>query len=122
MQQIKIENIIKVSSNKIYAGAHWRERSKLKENYLWLTKSPFKKLKPVSGKVDLDFQFFFASRALDSSNLGYMAKMIEDCLVTYGILQDDSIKYVGQISLESFKSKEKDQDYCILTLNEKTIL
>jgi hypothetical protein len=122
MQQIKIENIIKVSSNKIYAGAHWRERSKLKESYLWLTKSPFKKLKPVNGKVDLDFQFFFASRPLDSSNLGYMAKMIEDCLVTYGILQDDSIKYVGQISLESFKSKEKDQDYCILTLNEKTIL
>ena len=122
MQQIKIENIIKVSSNKIYAGAHWRERSKLKESYLWLTKSPFKKLKPVNGKVDLDFQFFFASRPLDSSNLGYMAKMIEDCLVTYEILQDDSIKYVGRISLESSKSKEKDQDYCILTLNEKTIL
>lgn len=121
MQEVKIENIVKVSSNEIYAGKHWTARKKLKDSYLWLTVGPFKKLNPVREKVDLDFKFYWGSRALDSSNCSYLCKVLEDCLVHHKILQDDTIKFVGKVSMESFKSNSKDQDYCVLTIIDKKI-
>ena len=111
------KDLPKVSTNEIYAGKHWRARQKLKESYLWLTCSEIKKLQPVIGKVDLDFTFYFKSRPIDSSNTAYMAKLIEDCLVHYGILKNDDVKFVGKISLESKKS---DQDLCELEIKKFT--
>lgn len=116
MKEIRIDNIIKVSSNEIYAGKHWTARKKLKDSYLWLTAGPFKKLQPVKEKVDLDFKFYWGSRALDSSNCSYLCKVLEDCLVYYKILQDDTIKFVGKVSMESSKSKDKAVDYCVITI------
>jgi hypothetical protein len=106
-------DIIKVSSNAIYAGTHWTKRKKLKEDYLWLTKK-FQHLTPIHEKVDLDFKFYFKSHPLDSSNCFFLVKMIEDCLVTYGVLKGDSIQYVRKVSVESGKDKAK--DHCILTI------
>jgi hypothetical protein len=117
MQQIIIKDLPKVSSNKIYAGTHWTKRNKLKESYLWITKGPFSKLKPVESLCDLTFEFYFVKNALDSSNCGYMAKMLEDCLVECKILQGDTIKHVRKITLQSLKSQFKDSDTCVITIN-----
>ena len=112
--KIILNNLIKVSSNQIYAGMHWRGRHKLKNDYLFLTNS-FKDLEAIEGKVDLDFKFYFKKNALDSSNCSYLAKVIEDCLVHHKVLKGDTIKYVGKVSMESFKTV--DNDYCIITTN-----
>lgn len=117
-QEIIIKDLPKVSSNKIYAGAHWSKRNKLKDSYLLLTKMPFKKLMPVEGLVDLTFDFYFTRNALDSSNCSYMAKMLEDCLVEWKVLKNDTIKYVRSIKLISSKYKLKEADYCVITINE----
>ncbi len=117
MQEVIIENIVKISTNAIYAGTHWTKRKKLKDSYLWLTKGPFKLLKPAEGKVDIDFTFFWAGRALDSSNVSFLVKMLEDCLVEYGIIKDDTIKHVGRVSMESKKSKSGSRgDYCVINI------
>lgn len=116
MQEIRLENIIKQSANQIYAGIHWTKRKKIKDSYLWLTKAPFSRLQPVKEKINLRFDFFWGGRALDSSNCFFMAKMIEDCLVEYGILQDDTHEFVGKIIIESHKSKLKNMDYCVITI------
>jgi len=115
--KIKIDNILKISTNKIYAGVHWTKRNEIKDGYLLLTKKQFKALDPIIDKVDLLFSFYFTKNAFDSSNCSYMAKMIEDCLVKYGVLKDDTIKYVGKISLTSQRDKTQD-DYCILEINK----
>lgn len=117
--EVKIDTI-KVSSNKIYAGCHWRTRAKLKGDYLLITKAPFKALTPVEGKVDISFTFFFTGRALDSSNCSYMAKMLEDCLVSYGVLKNDTIEFVGKVSMEAVKIKEKVNDYCVIKITNIT--
>jgi hypothetical protein len=116
--EIIIKDLIKVSSNQIYAGQHWTKRKKLKDDYLWLT-TPFKSLPKISEKVDLDFKFFFGSKPLDSSNCGFLVKILEDCLVHYGVLQGDTIKFVGKVSMESFKSRQKDTNYCVININLK---
>ena len=114
--EIVIRDLIKVSSNKIYAGMHWTARKRLKDNYLMIT-SPFKRMCPIDEKVDLDFKFYFTKNVLDSSNCSFLAKMLEDCLVHHGVLKDDSIKYVGRVSIQSFKSEEKESDYCVININ-----
>jgi hypothetical protein len=85
MIRIRFDNIIKVSSNKIYAGMHWRNRAKMKEDYKLLLYNDLIKIKPIKYKVSLNFKFYWKSKALDSSNCSYMAKMIEDCLVRKNI-------------------------------------
>ena len=117
IQQIVVDNIIKVSSNKIYAGEHWRKRAKMKEDYFWITKVPFKKLAPIKEKVNLDFVFYFSGRLLDSSNCSYAAKILEDCLVAHGVLKDDTTKQIGRVSLESRKSEEKKADWCLIEIS-----
>lgn len=114
---IIIKDIIKISTNKIYASTKWYVRANSKKDYLALTQNQFKALEPITDKVDLSFSFYFTKNALDSSNCSYMAKMIEDCLVEYGVLKDDTIKYVGKISLTSQRDKTKD-NYCILEITK----
>lgn len=115
IQTITFKNLPKISTNEIYAGKHWRNRQKIKTDYLWATHNEIKNLKPINYKVNLDFTFYFASRPLDSSNTTYMAKLIEDCLVYHQIIKNDDIKYIGRVSLESKKSKIK-EDYCQLSI------
>lgn len=116
IKTIEVDNIIKISTNKIYAGIHFRVRVKHKKDYLWLTKTMFKKLEPITEKVDLKFTFHFTKSPLDSSNCSYMGKLLEDCLVTYGVLKNDTIKYVGNVTYESVKSKEKRPDWCVINI------
>lgn len=111
---IKID-IEKISTNEIYAGRHWRTRQKHKENYLILTNC-FKNYDLIEDKVDIHIDFYFKGRALDSSNCSYMFKLIEDCLVKHKVLKDDTIKYVGKVSMQSY-NKAKD-NYAIIKIKK----
>jgi hypothetical protein len=116
--QIRFDDLIKVSTNEIYSGGAavpWK-RKKLKEDYLMLTHNALKDIKPIKGKVDLDFVFYFKKHLLDSSNCSYASKLIEDCLVAKGVLKNDSEKYVGRLSMES--TRTDGPDYCQLTITK----
>lgn len=103
---IELLDLPKISTNKIYAGVHWTGRKHQKDLYLMATKYDMKKIEKIESKVDLEFIFYFKSRVLDSSNCSYMGKLLEDCLVAHGVLQDDTIKYVGKVSYQSFKGDQ----------------
>lgn len=107
--------IIKKSLNSIYSGMHWKKRADLKDAYLSLLRNKLSVLEPVTRKVDLNFTFYFKTTPLDSSNCAFMVKMIEDCLVHYGVLKNDTIEYVGKVSMQSVKIKG-DNDYCELEI------
>jgi len=114
---IIFNNIIKVSTNEIYAGVHWRKRKRMKDNYLLMYKIQLRQIRPCTNKVNLFFHFYFKSKKLDSSNCSYMAKILEDCLVTYKVLKNDSNTYVGMFGVQSHKSKKgKEYDYCCLQI------
>lgn len=116
MYKFKIDLPDKVSANATYAGVHWAKRKKWKDNML-LACLCFKRAESIEKIVDVDYTFYFKSRALDSENCAFMGKMITDCMVKYGILQDDSIKYVRRVSYESRKSPNK-TDYVEIELTE----
>jgi len=120
MYKLKLEFEMpkKLSLNKIYAGAHWRERKSEKEMYLWevmRSLKGFKITKPFNFPVELHFTFIFSRNALDCSNCAYMGKMIEDGIIYKSILPDDSIKYVSKVSYTSIKGKE---NKIILEIND----
>lgn len=111
-QKIAIVLPKKVSANVIYAGKHWTFRAKIKEVYLRDT-IEFKNLKKVKEKCDLRFDFYFKGKTLDSSNCLYMAKMLEDCLVHYKILKNDTIEFVEDFTV---KSQKGTADKVIITI------
>lgn len=117
--QIKLDPIIKVSANQYYAGRHFSVRKKHKDGYKIITNG-FKNYKPIDCMVDISIEFFYKTRALDSSNNSAMFKMIEDCLVEHGVLKDDTIKYVGWVSMKSTKDKTANNDYAVITI-KKTV-
>src|SRR5210317_36297 len=101
-----IRMVQKESTNKIYAGVHWRTRQALKDNYLYeimACKSQF--YTPSKYPIDLEIEFEFNGRALDSSNCSFMGKIVEDCLVKIGIFPDDSIKYIRSVKYTAIKGK-----------------
>ncbi len=112
--EIIVKDLPKISTNTIYAGVHWTARKKHKEAFLWLT-AHFKRLEKITGKVDIDFHFFFAKNPLDSSNVSYAVKLLEDSLVTYGVIEGDSPKFVRKISMQSQKGES---DYCIINITK----
>ena len=109
--------IIKVSLNKYYEGTHFSIRKKHKDNYVVLTNG-FKSYKPIDCKVDIDMDFYYKTRALDSSNNAGMFKLIEDCIVKHGILKDDNINFVGRVAMESHKDKTASEDYVVITIKK----
>jgi hypothetical protein len=117
--EITLIDLPKISTNKIYAGVHWTGRKHQKDLYLMATKYDMKKIEKIKSKVDLEFTFYFKSRVLDSSNCSYMGKLLEDCLVAHGVLQDDTIKYVGKVSYQSLKGSENKTIIKIITQDYK---
>ena len=111
IQSVTIPLPYKVSTNAIYAGAHWRIRAKYKDMMRWAMLLSIAKLKPVTS-CSMRFEFFFKKKPLDCSNCSFMAKMIEDCLVEHKIIADDSPQYVTSITLTSSRGN----DEVILTL------
>jgi hypothetical protein len=87
-----------VSTNKIYAGAHFSKRAKLKEEFMWLfhtVKIDKDAFASFSGPLHLEFWYTFSKRPFDSDNCSYMSKMLLDCLVSGGHIESDTIKHVS---------------------------
>ena len=115
MQEVILKDFIKVSTNKIYESKSWFYRKKIKDDYAkWFLeyKSKFNK---IDDPVHIEFDFYFKSHSLDCSNVSFMAKMIEDCLVSNKILVDDNNCWVKSVKYSSQKSNDK-TTYCILKL------
>ena len=112
----------KVSTNAIYSGIHWRKRKQIADYFHNLTRTDCKQLKQITKKVNIDFEFYFKSRYLDSSNCSFMWKMIEDSLVKNWLLKDDTNKYVWKISFNSMLiekklRKELESDFIRIIIN-----
>lgn len=104
----------KVSLNRIYAGVHFRERSRHKDDY-HLAVLCAGVAEPYSGTfpVHVHYHFRLHGTPLDISNHAYMLKMVEDGLVARGILPGDEPKYVARISVTAEKDKADEVDVTI---------
>lgn len=97
----KGEASIKISTNKIYEGIHWGQRKTLKDRFLDTTQRVCDPIESVqSYPVEIWYRFIFVSRPLDTLNCAYMAKIIEDCFRSLGIIEDDDLKCVAGSFIE----------------------
>ena len=112
--KITLKDIPKVSTNKFYEGTHWSKRKTIKDQILLLTKKKFKEIDFIDNKVDIHFTFNWQKNPLDSDNNSFLVKCLIDCLVKYGVLKNDTITYVGRVSMESVK--EKTENYVEIEL------
>lgn len=96
----------KVSLNAVYSGIHWAKRKNLADTYHMAVKVALIQAKLPQIKefpVDVTYEFTFKKNALDSSNCAFMAKMVEDSLVTNGFFPDDTPKYIRSVKYISKK-------------------
>lgn len=93
------------STNAMYAGQHWTRRKKHKAAAAAAVDSA------LSGKLGDQFDAAViitvtphlgkGRRGYDVSNYSYTLKLIEDCLVSRGILKDDTADRVGEIRIKA---------------------
>lgn len=104
----------KVSLNRIYAGVHFRERSRLKDDYrLAVLCAPTVKRYEGQYPVAVHYHFRIYGSRLDVSNHAYMLKMVEDALVECGVIQGDEQKYVASITMTAEKGDFDEVDVTI---------
>ena len=70
---------IKISANKIYAGAHFATRNKLKKDFYLIVNSQTKYKVPYE-KFEIEFNFFWQKNVPDADNNYLIAKMILDII------------------------------------------
>ena len=101
--EIILYDLPKLSLNKWYAGAHWTERKRIKDNYSLIIRNQFNVTLSKEKKYHVSYSFLFKGSPLDASNCGAMVKLIEDI-----IFEDDNYKIIKSITIQSGKSKKKD--------------
>ena len=117
---LEFDEHMKFSLNKVWAwwpGTQWvrKKAADLWHDEIWYYLEE-NKIKKIDEKVDFYFEFFFKTRALDSSNCSAMGKMIEDGLKydknknKKWILVDDTNSQVGKFLLESVKLDKKQKE------------
>lgn len=114
---LNLDMVLKVSTNQIYSGVHYRRRMKHKKLYQWEVLRAIREqnISPVhSYPVVLIFYFYFSKNQLDSSNCSYMGKLIEDALVKHEIFTDDRPVYVKAPYYESRKTNKGEKDKIVL--------
>ncbi len=92
------------STNAAYSGQHWTNRVKHKRNAVMavLVALPlnYKKFaNPV--RVEVTPQLEKGKKFYDVSNYSYTYKLIEDALVSRGVLQNDTSAFVTQVCFMS---------------------
>ncbi len=96
---IELSGLPKISLNKWYAGTHWTQRKKIKDDYKVIVYSQHRETYNIP--CDTEYVFMFKSRPLDASNCVAMAKMIEDIL-----FPNDGYKIVRSVKYSSIKGNE----------------
>lgn len=102
----------KISTNAIYSASNWHIRDNHKKKF---RKVLFVAQPITEFPIEIHFNFHLKGKQLDCTNLSYMAKLIEDCMVVKGILPDDSPKYVSKVVLQGTKAKE---NYCEIQIKK----
>lgn len=102
MEKIILRKLTKISLNKWYAGVHWSERNRIKNEYKIIIKSQYKNVFPKNKKYFVEYDFFFKNKPLDASNCVAMVKLIEDI-----IFEDDKFDIIIGIKISSRKNKDE---------------
>lgn len=103
----------KISTNSIYAGIHWATRKKLADTY-HKALIEHKNKKVTEYPVEITYIFTFKAKPLDTTNCTFMAKMLEDGLVGYGIIEDDDPTHVSFTGIYSQKGDTDTVDIHII--------
>jgi hypothetical protein len=91
------------SLNDYYAGEHWSERKKTRDQFHLLVKSkaPNVHVEEYPVSVDCEVRFGDGRKQLDSVNTAAVCKVITDGLQECGVLDGDSPEYVREVTLRS---------------------
>lgn len=93
------------STNAMYAGQHWTRRKKHKAAadaavMIALHQTDKRKFAlPV--KIEVQANLGKGKRGYDVSNYSYTFKLIEDCLVSRGVLENDTPDFVKEVRFMS---------------------
>lgn len=89
------------STNSIYAGVHWTKRHSEQKKAEKAVMMASKGISKITGVVDIEITPHLGKgqRVRDTSNYSYTAKMIEDGLVSAGILEGDTQQHVASVIL-----------------------
>ena len=94
-----------LSWNKLYAGMHWSQRSKLADEWHELVFYECK-IQKIPKFLDIYVRIISTlKKPLDADNI--CAKIIIDGLVLAGIIKDDTPRYVKAVTLISKKGNEE---------------
>ena len=117
-----------ISLNSIYAGIpHWtrtRHKSIFRDAvYAALHADILERGERIRVPDDayplmVHYHFCMARRRIDTSNLAYMVKLLEDGLVHCGVLRDDGPNDVGGILMSQEKISCKHDPYCIVSIHD----
>lgn len=90
------------STNTIYAGIHWTLRKKAKDEAVLAMREAVQRqaVVPATARVDLVFtpRLGKGVRKRDASNNSMSAKLLEDAMVKCGILPDDTLEHVRNVT------------------------
>lgn len=108
------------SLNVFYAGKHWSQRSKYKNQWQTIVRVcvQAQRLIPITDSAELTFEFYFGKgmKRYDASNCAMAAKLIEDGLVACEIIPDDSPHWVCGIRLYSLEDRSHPTGYTVVTI------
>lgn len=93
-----------ISWNKFYAGMHWTKRSQMIHEWRWavitaLQEKGVKKVEPLDPTFHIRFTAYKKTQVLDVDNV--CVKPIIDGLKDYGLIKDDTPRYIESIELWS---------------------
>lgn len=102
MLTIKIPLPEKVSTNQIYAGKHWAVRKKLADLY-HESLIEYRNKRITDYPAEITFIFTYKNKPLDCLNTSYSAKLLEDGLRKWEIIEDDNPDFISSVTLISKK-------------------
>lgn len=113
--KFRVNGIPQVSLNKVYKGIHWSERKGIKDEWRgafcgWhfheKKDGTLDATRPIAFEFPVHIGYIFEQKyPMDSSNLGFMVKLIEDSLVTDQVIQGDELKFVLSTRMIPIKGK-----------------
>ena len=123
-----VSGIVPISLNKIYAGVHWDQRSKWKNEWraaftgwhFWQRPDgTYNAERPVRFESPVEITYLFRmKKPMDSTNLAFMCKLIEDSLSQDQVIEDDTPKYVRSSKFIPVQGKENSVTVIVQTLDE----